>query len=364
MRQFIWAMARQGHACTVISPVRWLDRRLGLFPPRIAPEDTGGGTAVTVCRPRHLTFSARDLGFTHTARWANATFYAAARRALASAGVQPDLVYGHFLYFGGHAAVRLARRLGVPAVVGVGEGEFWTIRPAGPARAAREMQGAAAFLAVSTCIAEELERTLGVPREKISVFPNGVDLAVFRPRNRAEMCRKLGIPESTFNVGFAGPFIAQKGYPELVAAVAGLAHVRLVLLGRGPHPPGDPQTAFCGAVAHADMPDYFGACDLYVLPTRIEGSCNSVIEAMACGLPVVTSNGRYMDDIVDDATALRVDPADVQALRAAIVALRDDPARRRRMSAAGLEKAKGLDINERARRVGAWMQNLAGNWRN
>ncbi len=363
MRQFVWAMARQGHDCSVISPVRWLDRRLGPFPPRIAQEEAGAGAPVTVCRPRHLTFSSLDLGFTHTARWANATFYAAAIRALAQAGIRPDLVYGHFLYFGGHAASRVGRRLGVPAVVGVGEGEFWTIRPAGPTRAAREMKRATAFLAVSTCIAEELERTLNVPRENIAVFPNGVDLTVFRPRNRAEMCRKLGLPEQTFNVGFAGSFIANKGYPQLIEAVSGLEDVRLVLLGRGQHPPHDPHTAFCGPVAHADIPDYFGACDLYVLPTRIEGSCNSVIEAMACGLPIVTSNGRYMDDIVDGATAVRVDPTDVRAIRGAILALRDDPDRRRRMSAACLEKAKTFDINERARRVGDWMQSLIGNGR-
>jgi glycosyltransferase involved in cell wall biosynthesis len=107
------------------------------------------------------------------------------------------------------------------------------------------------------------------------------------------------------------------------------------------------------------MADYLGACDVFVLPTRIEGSCNSVIEAMACGLPVITASGRHMDDIVDDDTALRVDPADAGAIRAAILALRDDPDRRRRMAAADVAKAKTLELNKRARRVTAWLESVA-----
>jgi len=66
-----------------------------------------------------------------------------------------------------------------------------------------------------------------------------------------------------------------------------------------------------------------------------------------------------MDDIVDDGMAIRVNPADAGAIRAAILALRDDPDRRRRMAAAGVAKAKTLDLNERARRVTAWLESVA-----
>jgi glycosyltransferase involved in cell wall biosynthesis len=83
-----------------------------------------------------------------------------------------------------------------------------------------------------------------------------------------------------------------------------------------------------------------------------------VIEAMACGIPVVTSCGRYMDDLVDDEVAIRVDPTDVGAIRRAIDALRNDPARRDAMSQACLRRAKEFDINERARRVSDWMAEL------
>jgi teichuronic acid biosynthesis glycosyltransferase TuaC len=358
VRQFVRAMAGQGHDCEVVSPVGLFDRRFGPYPPLMAAETVEGGTPVRVHRPRYVSFSSRNLGWAHTGRWTNAAFARAAMAAVKRLSPRPDLIYGHFLYPAGHAAIRAARALGVPSVVGVGEGEFWTVEAPGFPRAARDMAEASAFLAVSTCIAEGLTTRLAVPPEKIAVFPNGVDRNVFHPRDREAMCRKLGIPSATFNVGFAGPRIAQKGYPQLLEAVEGLEDVRLVLLGRGPHPAGHPQTAFCGTVPHAEIADYWGACDVFVLPTRIEGSCNAVIEAMACGLPIVTASGRYMDDIVNNDVAIRVDPADVGAIRAAILVLKNDPARREQMSRACLNQARTLDSHARAQRVTAWFETL------
>jgi glycosyltransferase involved in cell wall biosynthesis len=361
VQQFIWALARQGHKCSVIGPANIFDRRYGSLPVKFATEDAGAGRPVDIYRPRFFSLSSRKLGCFHTGRWSNAMFSRVALKAMARLQQRPDIVYGHFMYPAGHAAVCGALKMGVPSIVGVGEGEFWTIESVGYRRASWQMRDASAFLAVSTCIANELMARLDIPPEKVVVLPNGVDLGCFRPRDdRQGLCGKMGIPADTFNVGYVGPFIAKKGYPQLRAAVKEMEGIKLVLLGRGPLPPSDPQIAFAGTVVHKDVADYLGTCDAFVLPTAIEGSCNAVIEAMACGLPIVTSNGRYMDDIVDDEVAIRVNPADVGAIRAAIVALKDDPERRRKMSEACLRMAQKLDINERARRVTAWMKELVG----
>lgn len=360
VRQFVWAMARQGRECSVIAPVSVFERKHGPLPPRFAVEDAGAGRVVRVHRPRHLSYSSRKVGALHTGRWSNAAFAAAVLRTLPRLSRRPDVVYGHFMYPAGHAAILAAGRSAAHSVVGVGEGEFWTLAPVGDARARRDMGGASAVLAVSTDIRNELIRRLGVPGGKIRVFPNGVDLRAFQPAaDRAARCRELGLSENDFLVGYVGPFVAQKGYPQLRAAVEGLAGVRLVLLGRGPLPPEEPRIAFRGSVPHADVPRFLGACRAFVLPTQIEGSCNSVIEAMACGLPLVTSRGSFMDDVVDGEVALRVDPGDVAAIRAAIVALRDDPELRARMSAACRRKARQFDVDDRARRVGEWLDELA-----
>ena len=358
VQKFVWAMARQGHRCTVVHPVGFWERKYGPYPPRRTSETGGGGEPIAVLSPRYPTFSWRKLGWFHTGRWSIAAFRRAAVTALRRMADKPDVVYGHFMYPAGAAAVAAGQMLGVPAVVGVGEGEFWTLEPAGDRRASGEIGAASGVLAVSTPIADALHARLGLPADKIRVFPNGVDLEAFRPGDRAAACAELGLPADAFLVGYLGPFVPQKGYPQLRAAVAGLPGVRLVLLGRGEKPAPDPQIAFCGTVPHADVPRYLRACDAFVLPTRIEGSCNSVLEAMACGLPIVTSAGRHMDDVVDDQVALRVDPDDVAALRAAILTLKNDPARRARMSADCLRKSREFDVDARARRVAAWLEEL------
>lgn len=361
VQQFVWAMARLGHECMVIHPTSVLGRRAGPLPDRLATEAVEGGQAVTIHRPRFLSCSSKNLGWTHTGRWTQWGMDRAVLRALRSLPAKPDLVYGHFLYHAGHAAVAAGRRLGIPAVVGVGEGVFWTVDPFGFARARRDFRSAAGFLAVATHIRDGLIADIGVPRDKIVVEPNGVDLSRFRPGDRAQARSRLGLPADAFLIAFVGTFDDLKGGAELVAAVEGLGGVSLFMIGPGEKTFHSKHLLHQGRVPHAEVPLWLNAADLFVLPTREEGSCNAAIEAIACGLPLVTSNGHYMDDIADDEISIRVDPRDVAAIRAAILALKSDPERRRRMSEACLRKAPRFDINERVKRISAWMEGLLAN---
>ena len=76
------------------------------------------------------------------------------------------------------------------------------------------------------------------------------------------------------------------------------------------------------------------------------------------GINTIYSFCAYMDDIVDDEVAFRVDPTNVPAIREAIIALKNNPELRKRMSEACLRKAKQLDINERALRVTKWINEI------
>ena len=154
------------------------------------------------------------------------------------------------------------------------------------------------------------------------MFPNGVDLGLFKPGDRSKARSELGIIGDRFVIAFVGHFEEQKGLTCLLDAVQGLEQVALLLVGQGSIKVKDGgSVAFKGRLPHARIPLALAAADIFVLPTRVEGSCNAVIEAIACGLPIVTSDGRYMDDIVDDGVAVRTDPMDVRAIREAIVVL-------------------------------------------
>jgi teichuronic acid biosynthesis glycosyltransferase TuaC len=357
VRQFVLALSRSGVESVVIAPVSVVATRNWPLDPGESVERSGG-SAVRVLRPRYVSFSSRQLPGFNTARLTLRSFTDCVNRTLRRIDWSPDLVYGHFLYDAGYAAVQLGSRFERPSVVSVGEGEFWSVRPFGFVKATRDFRSASAFLAVSSVVRDGLIRDLAIPAGKIRVFPNGVDPALFRPGNRLEARREFGIRDDQFAIAFVGHFDRKKGLEILLDAVRGLAGVALLLVGTGHADTEGCRDAVRGSLPHSDVPRALAAADVFVLPTQIEGSCNSVLEAMACGLPVVTSNGSYMDDIVDDDVAFRVDPVDVRAIREAIVALMNDPARRESMSRACLAKSKQFDINLRAERVTAWLDEI------
>ncbi len=356
VRQLVWAVARQGHDCSVISPVRQLLRRFGPLPPLVSQESAGAGVGVQVLRPRYHSAGSKKIGFIHTGRFTQFAFEHAVIKSLSDLGNRPDVCYGHFLYPGGSGAAVAARHFGVPAFAAVGEGTFWTIEPFGAPRAQRHLAPVSGFVAVSSVISGMLREQLQIPDEKIGVFPNGVDLCRFHPRPREEMCRKHGLCPDAFHISFVGNFDELKGVARLAEAVRNLKGVRLILIGKGPVKVASPVIVFKGPVAHEVVPELLCASDLFVLPTAEEGSCNAVIEAMACGLPVVTSNGNYMDDLVNDQVALRVNPLDVAEIRRGILTLMNEPARRHALAARALEHSRKYDINLRAKKILNWIQ--------
>ena len=363
VQQFVWVMARQGNECVVIRPVSLWERRYGPLPEFLSEEDAGDGAKVKVYYPRYLSFSSKNLKWTHTGHWTQWAFNLAVWKLVRQMEFRPDIVYGHFLYPGGYAAVLTAKRLGVPSVIRVGEGEFWTVRPFGFEKAAKDFKAVSGVIANGSHLKKALWEKLGIPASKIVVCPNGVDRKRFYPHDKMEMRKRLGFPLEDFVVAFVGPPVEKKGFWTLQKAVTGLKDVKLLLLGRGMEKIKVPHVLFKGTVPHDEVPYYLSSADIFVLPTHIEGSCNAVLEAMACGLPIVTAKGPHMDDIVDDSVAIRVDPTDVQAIRSAILKLKNNPDLRQRMSKACLEKAKEFDINQRARRVTEWMTRLVEHYR-
>lgn len=358
VQQFVWAMARQGHECSVINPASIFDRKYGPHPPRFSVEGAGGGKPVHVYRPRYISFSSRNLGLIHTGRWTQGSLNNVAVRAVSALPRKPDVIYGHFLYHAGRAATVTGERLGIASVIGVGEGTFWTVDPFGFDRARRDFTATTGFIAVAAHIRDGLVLAIGISPEKILLAPNGIDMTRFSPADQGKARSRLGLAPNLFLIVFVGAFDDLKGGSELVEAVYGMQGVSLAMIGQGEKVFQSPNIIHQGRVNHDQIAIWLNAADLFVLPTREEGSCNAVIEALACGLPIVTSHGQYMDDIVDDEVAIRVDPTDVDAIRRAILTLRNDPDRRRRMAEACLRKAQDFDINERACRVTAWINEL------
>ena len=87
---------------------------------------------------------------------------------------------------------------------------------------------------------------------------------------------------------------------------------------------------------------YLNAADFFILPTLAEGCCNAIIEAIACGLPVISSDLPFNRDILDESNSILVDPTDITSIQEAIVRLYENIDLRKQLSYGSIQKAKSL----------------------
>ena len=159
-------------------------------------------------------------------------------------------------------------------------------------------RGAGFVIANSTLVADEIVTTYGYPRERICIVPNGYDAPPvadgLRERRRAE----LGIAPSDFVALFAGSGWERKGVGAAIAAVQAVPETRLIVAGKGRRrPTHDPRrVAFLGP--REDLQSDFAAADVFVLPTRYDPFSNACLEALAAGLPVVTTDANGFSEII------------------------------------------------------------------
>lgn len=217
----------------------------------------------------------------------------------------------------------------------------------------RALRRADRVVTISHATARDVERFAGLPAERIVVTHLGVDTA-FRPAGADERARVRaahGLPERY--VFYVGNTLPHKNLGRLVEAMARVRRacgpIPLILAGAPDrHRPALEAAAaqagvaegvrFLGQVPDADLPGLLSAASVFAYPSLYEGFGLPVLEAMACGAPVVTSNRASLPEVVGDAAEV-CDPLDVGAIAGAIEALLSDDARAARRRAAGLARA-------------------------
>ena len=200
--------------------------------------------------------------------------------------------------------------------------------------------------------------------ENTDVFPNCVNTDIFRKMDVTEMKHKLGINNNDFVISFVGGFIPRKGPDRVAQAIRNLNDPNIKVIFIGKPFPGYAYDFDCPGIIHKGpldhdlIPIYVNCSDVFVLPTQKEGCSNAVVEALAIGLPVISSDGPFNDDILDDKNSIRINPDDVGALTRAIRKLRDNKELRQSMSDYSFSRHDEYGISGRARKILSFINKL------
>jgi teichuronic acid biosynthesis glycosyltransferase TuaC len=270
---------------------------------------------------------------------------------------RPDLMLASWVHPEGYGALHACRRLGIPVVIqALGTDLRRVADPLGLRVVSKTMTHADAVITVSRELKEWAVR-YGADPAKVYPVLNGSDTAVFHPRDRREMRRKLELPADAELVLFVGSLIRAKGLNELLDASLSVfprrPNLRVAIIGNGVL-----KEAIRSRVESSGQADRFhllgprsaweigewlGAANLLCLPSYSEGCPNVVVEALSSGRPVIASNVGGVPELVCDGTGILIPPADAGALTQALEAALD-----RRWDEDGITRTAGRSWDQAA----------------
>ena len=284
-------------------------------------------------------------------------------------GIGVDLVHSHY-WLSGWAGLMLKRSTGLPLANSfhtLGRVKDATRRPGQPPEPLHRIAAETEVIALSDCViasteyeADELIDRYGADPSRVCVNPPGVDLSLFKPGDRSESRRAIGMDDGQV-VLFVGRIQALKGLDVAVEALAmvrdRLPRARMVVVGGPSGPSGETEhglimdqvdrlglrdsVIWAGLQPHSRLPVFYRAGDLLVVPSRSESFGLVAAEAQATGLPVVAANVGGLRYVVEDGVSgLLVDGWDPADYGKALLRVLDAPAERRRLAEGALSSGR------------------------
>ena len=236
------------------------------------------------------------------------------------------------IYPEGWAAARIGTSLGIPTILGTRGSDLLRIPERKTLKKINATLAGAAFVLTVSEHMRKIAMERGVRSERVRTVHNGIDRSIFYPSDRAKARAELGIAPDAELLLFIGRFIPEKGVPELLDAVLRLvpSHPRIELACIGDDLMGgtlqrqealaslNGRVRFLGILKAQEVARWLAAADVFCLPSHSEGCPNVVLEALACGRPVVATTVGGIPELVDSSCGILVPPRAPEQLALAL----------------------------------------------
>ena len=323
----------------VIAPIAW-------FPPirgfgrwsrigRVCSRELIDG--LEILHPRYLLFPRKIFFSLYWISYLVMLFWTVRNRDF-------DLIHAHTAYPDGLAALLFGKAVKKPVLI-TAHGSDINLYPEesriGKILVCFALRHCDAVVAVSSDLKNRIEK-LGVNRAKLRVIHNGIDIALFSPMDKENAVSQKGLSRQNKRILYTGGLLPVKGVGVLIEAMSILAisrnDIEMVLVGADKKGRTDREfihmakdlglqemVIFVTKVRNTEIPLWLTASDVFVLPSLSEGFGLSLVEALACGKPVVSTTCGGPEDIVTEEVGILVPPGDAKALASAIAYVLDHP---------------------------------------
>ena len=298
---------------TVMAPVPWFPSahpRWGDYAAMAATPARETRSGIDVLHPRYPVVP--KVGMTVAPLLLAAASIGPIRRLIAE-GRDFDLIDAHYFYRDAVAATMLARHFRKRVVVTARGSDLNVISRYPTARWLMQWAARHADASIGVCSALAEQIKPWTSSERVHVVRNGVDLQRFRPASAEDARRRLRTGGSPLLLS-VGHLVENKGHALVIDALAEIRRhfpdARLAIVGQGPDRERlreraalrgcEERVTFAGAVEHASMIDWYNAADVLVLASAREGWANVLLEALACGTPVVATRVGGSPEVVTD----------------------------------------------------------------
>lgn len=355
IRPIVLSIADLGYNCSVIAPqsitnsmknkkslrkYQWIDV-------------SDNGNKIKIYQPRYISLSnlkifnknlsiiSRDIAISNTFN---------------NEDIQADAVYAHF-WDCGVVAANICKARNIPVFVATGESRIRVFDYYSSEKIFKAVSRIRGVISVSTKnLKESIKLGLVNDKTRSIILPNAFNEKHFHHLSKKKARERLNF-SLTDKIGvFVGSFNERKGVHRVLSASQDIDGLKLILIGAGEAISPQSNILFQGIVSHDELIYYLNAADFFILPTLAEGCCNAIIEAMACGLPIISSNLSFNDDILNQKNSILVDPLDISALRLAMINLLDNNDILCNLARNSLIMSNSLTIKQRTKKIVRFMK--------